>query len=110
MRKNNKIPRLAKDDIGKYESCTFFLRDILELDEKDNILHGYGCMLGGGHLSKQKFFLGCENYEGMTQLDEKETVFVIEKLQVLRRDHCLAIKKIDELVEHLKENKVKQIN
>lgn len=54
-----------KKSIGKCESCKEFISNILEINEYGQMIYGYGCMLGGNHLSEETFFNGCDKYKGI---------------------------------------------
>jgi len=45
------------------KECKHFIPHVTEIDEYGFEIYGYGCMLGGNHLSKQQFFNPCESFK-----------------------------------------------
>jgi len=45
------------------ENCKQFISHVTEIDEYGFTIYGYGCMLGGNHLSKSQFFNPCKDFK-----------------------------------------------
>jgi hypothetical protein len=49
------------------DECEHFISHVTEIDEYGLEIWGYGCMLGGNHLSKHQYFNPCNEFKKREQ-------------------------------------------